>query len=86
MEPAKRIYLQWHEPEGDGTVTWCEERIHKNDIVYIREDVLFSMLTQRQHNVPAGKGRVQSTCPHCGYVWNHADYIPKDCPKCFGIL
>lgn len=45
------IYLQLHDPDdteltqkadftGDG-ITWCWERIHANDVRYVREDLVF---------------------------------------------
>lgn len=34
-KPPEKIYLQWN-PEDSYGSTWCADRIHENDIEYIR--------------------------------------------------
>ena len=46
MDPAKIIYLQFYEPEGDGTVTWCESKIHENDVVYVQAEPVRALLNK----------------------------------------
>lgn len=42
----ERIYLQWtceesdESPPWDGDVTWCRDKIHSDDVEYVRADLV----------------------------------------------
>lgn len=42
----ERIYLQWtcdesdESPPWDGDVTWCRDKIHSDDVQYVRVDLV----------------------------------------------
>ena len=65
-KPPEKIYLQV-DPEGESAtdyyegVTWCQDRINKNDVEYIRAD-LVSKKPECNHcyNLESGE------CVHCG--------------------
>ena len=42
MEAPKVIYLQLLDDDGNevGEVTWCEDKIHEDDIKYVRYDLV----------------------------------------------
>lgn len=42
-DTPKRIYLQWEEYTGDD-VTWCIDEINPTDVMYIRKDIVNTLL------------------------------------------
>lgn len=38
-KPDERLWLQW-EGDGEGEVTWCQDKINDDDIEYVREDLV----------------------------------------------
>lgn len=48
----KKIYLQWKNDEGellvDDEITWCEERLYKFDIAYLKACVKTKCLAKQK--------------------------------------